>query len=51
LRTAILEEGLAGEEALTGAEADARAEVRNAALTAAEAPAADAATLEQHVYA
>ena len=51
LRSAILAEGLAGEEALTRIEAEARGDVRDAARSAAEAPASDPATLEHHVYA
>jgi TPP-dependent pyruvate/acetoin dehydrogenase alpha subunit len=51
LRSAILKEGLADEETLTQLEADARTDVRDAALSAADAPASDPATLEHHVYA
>ena len=43
--------GPADEAALTEPEAAARTDVRDAAATAAEAPAADPETLEQHVYA
>jgi TPP-dependent pyruvate/acetoin dehydrogenase alpha subunit len=51
LRSAIMAEGLAGDEALTRIEAEAREAVRDAARCAAEAPASDPATLEHHVYA
>jgi TPP-dependent pyruvate/acetoin dehydrogenase alpha subunit len=51
LRSMILAEGIAGEDALAEAEATARELVRDAARSAAKAPAADPATLEHHVYA
>jgi TPP-dependent pyruvate/acetoin dehydrogenase alpha subunit len=51
LRRAILDEGLADDGALAQLEADARAGVRDAAVSAAAAPASDPGTLERHVYA
>lgn len=51
LRAAILADDLADESGLTELEASARTDVRAAAAAAAEAPAADPDTLEQHVYA
>jgi TPP-dependent pyruvate/acetoin dehydrogenase alpha subunit len=51
LRSAILAEGLADQDALDQTEAGARTDVRDAALSAAEQPASDPVALERHVYA